>query len=605
MKLLKLLVLSTILLVGYTTAQRTQEIFYNSRLFFETLEKDAKVSSADLSKKLIQSFSNDRFFSVEQAEYELFTKPAIEITTDRNDSLEALFHLLTDYKHFDYSGFNQFQQRRVQADHKSAMSLYRHDDRQLYVVEDHVKGKELGDFNFDQNYFTFSLPKGYIAYSSLEDQQDSKQIPENYESNTYRLSFNPINMPQALKIFPKDLTIAENVGQSGFTVKYIFTMTENVNEFDSFRDIPSTILNLFESELYRMGSYGGDWSKWEAYDKLSTEGKIKVFYDFCKANNYSRISPYGRRHYHAIGVELVAIAIESSNLGNILWKSDDWHHAVGASDFENKIAQDIREKTYEELEQLSEVIWELNKTGDLFGPLWLITDRPRSKNPDINTYAFAVIQREKKLINKLKQYNFTITKLDTLADKYLLGLEKHLELNNNFYSELQKEGVRQYSDFRDASISQKYAKDLNLIKKFMTDYLVSWIQINNEYFGPVEVEFGVMIAEHYPEKIELAIPYTRCDFEHADIGLLLEETATQLTVLGLLGAEFPKSPTVTVNDKEFRAGVIIVEIDGQPVQSHCDYYTALMDKSKGDIVTVTYHRASWSSKNQYIQLLVK
>jgi hypothetical protein len=622
MKLISIMILCTILFRGDLIAQDKQKIFYNTDQFFQTVEKDQNINASKLAGDLLQTFDNDRVFPVANTEFELFTKGALHVKSDLTGSLEVFFHIMTDYRYFDYSKFNQFKKRSLESTHKSKISNYKHSNTQLYVANHNISGEELGDYNFDDNCFTFKLSEGYITSSKLKHYSDSKKVPNNYEDNTYRIGYTPVNMPENLKIYPKNIALAEKIGRNGIEVKYIFALTEEVDEYKSFRDIPTMALNLYETQLYRVGKIGGDWTEYEQYNKLSTAQKIQAFYTFCRANNYSNRSPYNRRYYHSAQIKIIAIAVESSALGKTLWKTKDWYRTVSAvyvqdklneanRQHQDKLNEANRQQTILEMRQLSKVIWELNGEFDTHGPYYFYLNKVLTRDVPIASTTSALIRKDTELLERLDQIKFTDSRLRGLADKYYSGIEMHLKLNETFMNELYfKSKVIRYLDLFTGH--NQYAKNKELRDKFLGDYWKEWFKINSDYFSPVEKEFGAFIKEHYPKFIELATPFAQCTDTYeqaAQIGVWLKEVSTQPTVLGLYRyIEYPKVSTVKVDVEDgigdFGYGSIIIEIDGLPLTSRCDYYGALQNREKGDVITITYTSKDLSG-NRYIQLVVK
>jgi hypothetical protein len=591
--------------ISSLSAQDNQKIFYDSNKFFQRVQNDPSLDDSTLAEVILQRFTNDRVFPVTDSEFKIFTDGPLSLNSNLSDTLETFFHIMTKYGYFDYSKYNQFEERRLKSKHQKNLSIFKHDNNQLYRVSHRISGEELGKYDFDKNYFTFRLPKEHLAETKLINHVNGKKLPDNYEGNTYRLNYIPINIPQKLKIYFNDPNMAEKQSTNEFDVQYIFTLTEVVNEYKSFIDIPSSTLELYEGELYRMGSIGGDWSKWEQYVALSKAQKIQQFYNFCRDSNYSEISPYGRRYFHSVQLKLVAVAIESSIMGKALWKAADWYHAIDDSTLK-KFNTDIKQQDYAEIEQLSKVMWDLNRV--LYeGPYWIYLDKSeKDNNPSIKYKTSKIIKIEEELVGTLNRLTFTNSRLKDLANRYRKGLLRHLVRNQYFYDELKNERVNKYNELLNIKGgSRKYGgeRNRNARDKFLHEYGKLYFDIWNDYIEPVEVEFGDFLKENYPERFDLAWPASQCLHDANTLGLFIDPNYPP-ELLGLGNAKYHNSRAIDVNIDDFKYGVTLLEVDGKLIKSICDYNTAVQNKEKGDVITITYNSKNLSG-NQYIQLVVQ
>ena len=309
-------------------AQDAQQIFYDSFLFCKYLDQLPENERANYSDQLLSEFPNDKFVEMDKNENLLFNDPAKEIDFDYSDSLQAFFHILTGYKYFDDSKYDQFEKRRLEQFQSTHNVVKAVTDQSIFKIVDEVKGSSLGLFDFDRSCFTLDISSSTDTYSKLNNHSDQKEKPNNYESNSYKLELAPINNPDLIRIVIDDEDKAQQFSHSTMKVSYIFTLTGHVEEYKSFQDIASTGMNYYEAQIYRLGSIGGDWAQWNAWQRLNTQKRIKIFNKYCQTNGMPGLPPYGRRYYHRMETQLMAVILESKIIGNYFWKAPKWSKVI-------------------------------------------------------------------------------------------------------------------------------------------------------------------------------------------------------------------------------------------------------------------------------------
>jgi len=314
-------------------AQDAQQIFYDSFLFCKYLDQLPENERANYSDQLLSEFPNDKFVEMDKNENLLFNDPAKEIDFDYSDSLQAFFHILTGYKYFDDSKYDQFEKRRLEQFQSTHNVVKAVTDQSIFKIVDEVKGSSLGLFDFDRSCFTLDISSSTDTYSKLNNHSDQKEKPNNYESNSYKLELAPINNPDLIRIVIDDEDKAQQFSHSTMKVSYIFTLTGHVEEYKSFQDIASTGMNYYEAQIYRLGSIGGDWAQWNAWQRLNTQKRIKIFNKYCQTNGMPGLPPYGRRYYHRMETQLMAVILESKIIGNYFWKAPKWSKVIANEKF--------------------------------------------------------------------------------------------------------------------------------------------------------------------------------------------------------------------------------------------------------------------------------
>ena len=560
--------------------------YYDSEEFFEYLGTFAKEKQNELLDKMYSSFSNDAFHVADGFGLWLFLHNSRPFSKSNIETINKLFHTASDFQNFDYTDLNQFEIRKLKKVHSEWETPVITDGTIFYTEHDY-QGSRLGEFNFEHNFFEMGVESIQDEYVQIYKHIDSKTVPTNYGGNSYAASIEFTNNPEKIKIIFDDIQKPERFSQGKFKIKKIFKLTGIVKQFDDYKDMPTNMMEAYKQTLNIIGVSTGNWEKLESFNAKSINEKAKEFNQYCAQKNLPNYHSFSRTHFHSFEADLLGVIIESPDIGTQIWKAPGWHNGFAYGQ-ESKLF--LKSVSDEELKKFSALAWAVAKILDEYFPRFMYaSSTSQNANPNLPESITSCISRINKEIEVLEKTQYRIKKLDSLSYQYQLGLTKLRSKLNEYKVAFKEDNIGAYTGLFDPKVNPKYANDEKLRNKFLSSYYNVWVNVNNEYIYPAEISFASYLRDNYPDRMNLALPYTRCiDIPSVNTGISLYDSKEKPTIRALFDPIYGRSKVYADISIRLFVDTYICAINGVEIQTTCDYYRELMKYSTGDKIEFTY-----------------
>ncbi len=408
--------------------------FYNSTKFLTEISKYDNDIKELVSSTIFEKSENMEFLRVDANEA-IFNQFSNNFEYSESYFTE-MFHQSTHYQHYNYEGLDQFEYQRIKNRHEENSKTKQSalDAHNLRFYQELVLSKQnIGDFNFSENYYSLNISALALnQFIGLGNCVNNESTPQGFRARTgLRVK---LNIPKSLRLYIKSLDEAEKFSKTDKNVTINFVLKPStIQESVDFIDVETSNLQftLFKDQLRRELTFE---NREHEYNALTSEDLAKAWNLYLNTKIPATADPveygisrtaYKRIFLYNILGEISSISIDTEELGNILWKSNEWFLHQSVREFANlKSADSIinnisvlmdSAKTVEEISPNTALIF-LNKVQNSLYQL---------KEEYPNTPFCKAVQNGKEIGGGYNEYTFR---------KYLTQIERAAGIETSAYA---------------------------------------------------------------------------------------------------------------------------------------------------------------------------
>jgi len=399
--------------------------------------------------------------------------------------LTEIFHRNTKYQHYEYGGLDQFEYNRVKNRHmkNSKMEQPTIDPQKLRFYHELVlTPQKIGDFNFSENYYSLDINELSLnQFVELGECENNEPTPRGFKSGT-GLRVN-INIPKSLRLYIRNLNIAEQFSKTdkNVTINFVLNPT-TIQESGEFIDIEASNLpfELFRDQLRRELTFE---NREHEYNALTSEDLSKAWNLYLDTKFPVTADPveYGISRtafkriflYNIVG-EISSISVETEELGNVMWKSNEWFLHRSAKEFANLVAADSIYKNISVLLDSAKAVEGNSPDAVLYFLKKVQNSLIRLKEEYSNTAFYEAINEGAEIGGNYTEYAFR---------KYLIRIERAAGIETSAYA-VSMEIIKAFT-----TESQDLYKSMDvgneIIQTLLIKDLVEDVPTVAQYFGIV------------------------------------------------------------------------------------------------------------------------
>lgn len=598
-----------------------KSLFYNTKEFLAVIESFSDEDVVKVYDILKADFINDEFQKVHWSEIESLRDGSTFRDKESEESLRAYFHYITKYRYFDYSGYDEFQTRRIKSLHSDAMGdPHELNGKGFYEEFDAGGDWRLGNYNFASKYFEINTGRGKRQSVSLGKILDTAPHREMWGANKYSIAPVYTNNPGRLRIYFENDSTAEAFKNDSKTMRICFRLKDRIIPEYEYSDEESTYMLAWSQSAKVEIKYESGKSGLEIFNNLSSEAKANLLKDYALRTNKPVPIAYDNRiWYHGLECEITSIEIQTQTLGTLQWKSSEWFLGLSIDDILTKERLTKERTKNAEMSLFSKSLFNGAKLVDIYFlhfarhndcqiPDGMYRDdfyEGYDNNLLFEKYFSYFLKDIERNRNQLLRNQFVTKELSEFNQQYLYGLDSLYEICVAASRNFESHKIASWKDFWQTD-SPKSKAGSGERRAIISALGRGWVEINDKYFNPVETSFTTYVNETNDNLLDLTLPWTLGESNDNQTGLTLFQSK-KAPIIRIIQKEeiqepdYQKDTQLYSTDRgmeykdvkggsDFSIGDEIVAINSIKVRTVGEYLNRIGELTKGDIVTLSVRK---------------
>lgn len=304
------------------------EQLYSTEQFLLILNKYPESEREIFLKDLDSKYSGTSFRKSSKFDERLWEYMHVPKGTD---GLSSLFHFYTNYSYYSYENLNQFEKRRLTAEHTSKLSdeSFIKSLRKDFYLDIEFEGSILKEFNFDDYTFTLDLDKlfGEKTFILSNMRVIDEHVP-GYDLNYY-ISLHLIN-PQEVQLYIDDLKKAEEISKNEFILRFYLTPSSKIFKDSKTKDVSTYSFDVYQQKYSQIIRKNYDDSLIPSM--MKDEIVVKSYME----DTRGALGPAFKRNiYFKQNVTINQVEIISDNITRQVWRTPKFYYQISKVDFKS------------------------------------------------------------------------------------------------------------------------------------------------------------------------------------------------------------------------------------------------------------------------------